>query len=528
MTVQGELKGGRPLVSAQALPVQPPLFADHPQISALRVIRRDELLVCTPGQVRTWTFPNQHHQGASPSTLPVNIQGQGQWATCLLTVSEHDEDTKDPCAYAIACTLDQDHQRLRLFLTSRLEYSIPLSALPASISPLGSVSTQRSLALYSAYKEADYLLTDLSRQVESHQVLLGVGLASESRSDGTGAADVVSIVQSDGDTSAFRVRLDRSCKLSLLLSIKGGSEGAAAPSPTNILRRLLDDIQDSIKLDESNQVTPIQRHRALLALYYSSTLPLQKAFLVVMAESLAASVDQGAEASATVSQQNTLWLSKWLQRQLDSLKPLPDSLRAAAQSVTVVLAKVYSELMTRWLTGQLQWLKDTANINDAEMDASKTYIQRLTAVSCWLQYSLKSQGNGQNDELVHLIHAVVNKFNVDAAEVVSWRKGADANLDEHCPACNASVAFSPAVSGETETFKLPEWLQCPSGHVFKRCSLTFDILASSQVRTCEGCWNKTKHYDQVGDYSNGGIVDEALRRTQDKCVFCGCRWLSLV
>lgn len=277
---------------------------------------------------------------------PAEMRIGGEWQTCQLIVPEDGQDSKDPFAPGV-CAIVRDNI-LHLTLSSRLEYhmSIPL---PASVFPRRSVTTQRSTTLYPLLRESEYLLSDLAQQVEDRQILLGHGATSGSH------AQVVGIVQTEGDISAFRVRLDRSCKLSLVLQINGGHEGEEAPTPLRILECILGEVASGSALDGA---TPIQVYRPLLALYYASTMSLQKVLLVEMIKY--------ASSAATSDSRRQFWLCKWLQREAASFKPWSESLKTAVTALDQVTDALYVRLVAQWLLGELKAVTgSTENISSA-------------------------------------------------------------------------------------------------------------------------------------------------------------------
>ncbi|GAA5987463.1 hypothetical protein JCM10908_001965 [Rhodotorula pacifica] len=81
--------------------------------------------------------------------------------------------------------------------------------------------------------------------------------------------------------------------------------------------------------------------------------------------------------------------------------------------------------------------------------------------------------------------------------------------DVHCPACRAPVPLANT-----------RYACCDSGHQWERCSVTLDLVATVQVRTCTACERKALLK------SSDTVVHELLRNASC-CLFCGGRWMRV-
>lgn len=378
-------------VGATLSDVQPPSLPDVPHISLIRFIG-ESLLIATPGQVRLW-----HATSTGADRV---------WQSCYLAVDEEREDTTDPCAPAVSAAIvrmNDEPRLLQLTLASRLEYHVPLSPLPSTTLPAASVSSQKSLAL-SPKDTANDLIADLARQVEAQQSLLGHCAGSDGR--------VIAIVETEGDTAAFRVRLDRSCRLSLILRLanRGDDDGdnGERPQPLRLLQRLLKDVESADS--KVQDATPIQLFRPVLALYYASTSALQKTFLLELLK-MTASGEEGNDDNAGALLRR-LWLAQRLQREARAFQPWSEPLVAAVQSVKDVESRMRIRAMAQWVSGEVKAV--SAHQGDLAAEDQK-YLRRLVVVACWLQSrtdGLEASG----------VDAVARRVALDPKDVDSWRK----------------------------------------------------------------------------------------------------------
>lgn len=114
--------------------------------------------------------------------------------------------------------------------------------------------------------------------------------------------------------------------------------------------------------------------------------------------------------------------------------------------------------------------------------------------------------------------AIVARISEVASRDPSDPTPAPSSLSEDCPVCAADVPF------ETGQAK------CRQGHVWQRCSLTLELLATTSSRTCCGCGRKalvtlpatiTPHEDSQHEAIN------ALLGQVNRCVYCGGSWRRL-
>ncbi|MBW0496298.1 hypothetical protein O181_036013 [Austropuccinia psidii MF-1] len=95
---------------------------------------------------------------------------------------------------------------------------------------------------------------------------------------------------------------------------------------------------------------------------------------------------------------------------------------------------------------------------------------------------------------------------------------------ESCPACQQQVTFDDLRLGV-----------CELGHVWDRCSVTFQILATIKLRVCVGCGrkalrsshqtedSKTLENNHEGNATKNFMI-EILLNCARCCLHCGCRW----
>lgn len=196
-----------------------------------------------------------------------------------------------------------------------------------------------------------------------------------------------------------------------------------------------------------------------------------------------------------------------------------------------------------------------------------TFVRRLVAVTSWLLYQQEGQDehSAQLEELTKEVARIVKIFGLESADVERWRTVSNASARHETP--HSTHALRTPLRARTllcTRRALHAALQSPSpllaaqrrsdyrngcnvplamcsvsvvvvsdDHCLltcsllraERCGLTFDILASSHVRTCEGCWSKSNVPDEQ---SGAPVAIAALKRCGSRCNFCGCRWLSLV
>ncbi|KAK4055838.1 hypothetical protein OIO90_003093 [Microbotryomycetes sp. JL221] len=98
------------------------------------------------------------------------------------------------------------------------------------------------------------------------------------------------------------------------------------------------------------------------------------------------------------------------------------------------------------------------------------------------------------------------------------------NQDESCPACTAPVALLNIRDAA-----------CPNGHKWERCSITFSLIASTDVRTCVSC--ERKALGSLSPLSNTDASGQAeqikhdvvnsILRAATCCLYCGGRWMRI-
>ncbi|CAO1638349.1 unnamed protein product [Sympodiomycopsis kandeliae] len=544
--VRSEANSDEKSVELRVAQSQPPRLADRPCLSWMKFDAQDQLLITSPGRIRSWQVPSdamdedRNHASSSKSVLAQDLPGQGTWHSCSFSIAESAQDDQDPFATVVSASMHEGQaSELCITLASRLQYRVPLTLpLPASVLPESTVSTRRTLALSSSTgltpdrSETEYLLLNLEQQVENHQTVLGWATdrpTTASPASNGARLELAGVLQTNGDISAFKVRLDQETKFSLILKLTGLYPRAENDSLT--YRDLLQaGLKHSFQL-KSKDETPIQRYRNILALYYASSPALKRQLLQELCIQL--SGPEANDAGSKPSEQDQYWLTSWLRRECSTFasSSLNDVSKGSLDDSHNLLR---TSLTARWV---LEELRDNTAIlgHETELSSeSKMYLKRLVAVSCQLKQWLSK--NNHSKLLTPLMDELVSASDTFRAAVTrlfdlaSGAEGQPLDFGEKCPACNADVMFVGSES--TEQFKQPEWVQCPSGHVFKRCSVTFGILATSNVRTCEGCRNKSASTtDQATTEQSGSSVDLialALDRAKEKCMLCGCRWLSLV
>ncbi|KAM0786541.1 hypothetical protein ACM66B_001998 [Microbotryomycetes sp. NB124-2] len=90
--------------------------------------------------------------------------------------------------------------------------------------------------------------------------------------------------------------------------------------------------------------------------------------------------------------------------------------------------------------------------------------------------------------------------------------------DESCPACSGAV---PLVNIRDAS--------CGNGHKWERCSITFSVISSTNVRTCVSC--ERKALGQLPSTSSSaddpdGVVN-AILRAATSCLYCGGSWMRI-
>ncbi|KAL0959812.1 hypothetical protein HGRIS_011494 [Hohenbuehelia grisea] len=98
------------------------------------------------------------------------------------------------------------------------------------------------------------------------------------------------------------------------------------------------------------------------------------------------------------------------------------------------------------------------------------------------------------------------------------------SLDERCPACGAEVPFNDISQA-----------QCANGHVWKRCSITSFLLATTAIRTCICCTRKALLPSALSESSHAGLciggnswVVQELIEAVRRCLFCGNSFVTVV
>lgn len=557
-------EGGEVDCIAEGASVQPPNLRGAPEVTLLRAERgrADEgviLVAATAGQVHIWRSTSEEESQPPPSkrarrseagpSLIEDAAPTGGWISLRL-LGEHEAqhelakewDERSP--HARATSLEKTGEELRLTLASGLQYLVPLTDDGAAgkqrvLVPEESKAT--TVLVPRTTSSEGLVLESLLQQVEARRNL--PGWAADDSGDQE-ALQIRAAIQSDDDIKAYRSLLNHKSRCTMMLQLPASADEAQEEEEEegtmgHCASLFLQAVRHSLANDDDHNVgfrasrprrTTIHALRPALSIYYAA---LMTAHDVLTASDISVQLLSAlrTELSSSLSPSTSppprlVWLTYWALRELKAHHTPPALVQDfEAMHLRLVVARLVETLVLR---------------------AEKSPL--VLAMARAVRDVLQSRG-GANWRT-----ALAQRL-----EKVLGRRANSAPEAEVCPACSAPIPLPSASppgavkqsssaspdlppsssSGAATNTDLSSLLlrleqaRCENGHLWKRCSVTFAVLAGDmRVRSCVGCG--AKEAGGGGDDPEEGDQGERVEEEDEEegeddttCRRCGNGWILL-
>jgi len=166
---------------------------------------------------------------------------------------------------------------------------------------------------------------------------------------------------------------------------------------------------------------------------------------------------------------------------------------------------------------------------ESRMDGTESVVPLLPnllrlAAAVWLAERKQSEVAVKADVFLERLH----KFSANDKDTLgrTWEReyvekgGID--LDERCPACGAELVLKLSAT----SFRLT---RCCHGHVWKRCSVTYQLLQEQEIMLCTGCGEEALAMVQSAEPhgSGPGTGSPSLTHAASRCPSCSSLWAPL-
>ncbi|CAD6888410.1 unnamed protein product [Tilletia caries] len=250
----------------------------------------------------------------------------------------------------------------------------------------------------------------------------------------------------------------------------------------------------------------------LVLLFLGASSPSQRRILDSTWRSVQPFTDEAWIFKASIWQLRAMyWVMDWLQRM--GIGPFADDLKAAQHRIRKLLE--VRNLKARIVAaGQ--------KLDNEEAESESVFYTRLSAAAVLL--SKETVGSEAAEANAMLLEHIENHVPGSKESILEQWQGnisssGGIDLGEQCPACASALLLT----WTSCTFRLA---RCVNRHVWKRCSVTLELLSDQPIRVCTGCGGEA--VAMVAEGRVGKLV--GWRRavaSASRCPNCASLWATL-